>query len=220
MTVWDYLARRWPDVLRFTLEHLLLVGVSVVLATVIGIVLGMLAYRNRLATAALLTTSSSAFTIPALAYFGVLVFIVGLGFTPSVIVLTIYAVLPIVRNTVTGLQEVPAAVVRSARGMGMSRTQRLVRIELPLAWPVILAGMRVAAVMTTGIAAIAAWVAGPGLGRMIFRALGSIGSPRAVPEGLIGTVLVVLVALVLDGALRGLGRLTTPGSMPASGGAR
>lgn len=210
MTVWDYLTRRWDDVLRFTVEHLVLVGVSVLIATLLGVTLGALVYRQRLATSALLTTTSYAFTIPALAYFAVLVFVVGLGFVPSVIVLVIYALLPIVRNTVTGLREVPAAVVKSATGMGMGRLQRLLRIELPLAWPVILAGVRVATVMTVGIAAIAAWVSGPGLGVEIFGALGAIGSARAVPQAVVGTVGVIVVALLLDLALVVLGRLTTP----------
>ncbi|HEX2029058.1 MAG TPA: ABC transporter permease [Nitriliruptorales bacterium] len=223
MTIWTYLARRWPEVLQLTVEHALLVGVAVLLATLIGVTLGTLVYRSGLATSALLTTTNSAFTIPALAYFGVLVFLVGLGFVPSVIVLTIYALLPIVRNTVTGLREVPSAVVKSATGMGMGRLQRLLRIELPLAWPVILSGMRVASVMTVGIAAIAAWVAGPGLGRLIFGGLAALGSPRAVPQAVAGTVGVVLVALVLDATLGAVGKLTTPKALrgtPAAGGAR
>lgn len=210
MTVWDYLARRWTDVAQLTVEHLVLVGVSILIATVLGVALGALAYRSRVATTALLTSTSYAFTIPALAYFGVLVFLVGLGFTPSVIVLVIYALLPIVRNTVTGLREVPAAVVKSATGMGMGRLQRLLRIELPLAWPVILSGVRVATVMTVGIAAIAAWVSGPGLGVEIFGALSAIGSARAVPQAIVGTVGVIVIALILDAVLLGLGRLTTP----------
>lgn len=210
MTVWDYLARRWTDVLQFTLEHLVLVGLSIIIATVLGIVLGALVYRSGWATSLLLTTTSYAFTIPALAYFGVLVFLVGLGYTPSVIVLVIYALLPIVRNTVTGLRGVSPAIVKAATGMGMGRFQRLLRIELPLAWPVVLSGVRVATVMTVGIAAIAAWVGGPGLGVEIFGALSAIGSARAEAQAIVGTVGVIVVALALDGALLWIGRLTTP----------
>lgn len=209
MTIGTYLDRRWPEVLRFTLEHAVLVAISVGIATALGLTLGTLVYRNRQATSALLVVTSSAFTVPALAYFGILVFLVGLGFTPSVIVLTIYALLPIARSTVTGLREVDPAAVRSAQGMGMSRLQRLRRIELPLAWPVVLAGMRVSTVMTVGIAAIAAWVSGPGLGAEIFGGLSALGSARAVPQAVVGTVGVIVVALVLDGLLVGLGRLTT-----------
>lgn len=209
MTIWTYLDRRWPEVLGFTLEHMLLVAISVAIATALGVGLGTLVYRNRQATSAMLVVTSSAFTVPALAYFGILVFLVGLGFKPSVIVLTIYALLPIARNTVTGLREVDPAAVRSAQGMGMSRLQRLTRIELPLAWPVILAGMRVATVMTVGIAAIAAWVSGPGLGAEIFGGLAALGSARAVPQAVVGTVGVIVVAFALDGLLVGVGKLTT-----------
>jgi osmoprotectant transport system permease protein len=147
--------------------------------------------------------------VPALAYFTVLVGVFGLGFTPSVIVLAIYALLPIVRNTVTGLREVDPAIVRSATGMGMGRTQTLLRIELPLAWPVIVSGIRVGTVLSVGIAAIAAYISGPGLGREIFGGLGALGSARAVPQAVVGTVAVIVVALVLDAVLALVGRLTT-----------
>jgi osmoprotectant transport system permease protein len=139
----------------------------------------------------------------------VLVGIFGLGFTPSVIVLAIYGLLPIVRNTVTCLREVDPAVVKSATGMGMRRWQTLLRIELPLAWPVIMSGIRVGTVLTVGIAAIAAYISGPGLGREIFGGLGALGSARAVPQAVVGTVGTILIALALDAVLVVVSRLTT-----------
>lgn len=210
MTLRAYLERRWDTVLQLTLEHILLVAIAVVIAVVVGVFLGTLVYRDRRATALLLNFTNAAFTVPALAYFTVLVAIVGLGFAPSVIVLTIYALLPIVRNTVTGLQEVNPAVIRSAQGMGLARLQLLTRIELPLAWPVILGGIRVGAVLTVGIAAIAAYISGPGLGREIFGGLGALGSARAVPQAVVGTIAIILIALLIDALLVLLGRLTTP----------
>ncbi len=210
MTVWDYLERRWDTVLELTVEHVVLVAISVSIAVVVGFVLAALVYRDRRATALLLNVTNGSFTVPALAYFTVLVGIVGLGFTPSVIVLAIYALLPIVRNTVTGLQEVDPAIVKSATGMGLGRLQRLTRIELPLAWPVILAGIRVGTVLTVGIAAIAAYISGPGLGREIFGGLGALGSARAIPQAIVGTVAIIFVALLLDALLVLAGRLTTP----------
>lgn len=209
MSITGYLERRWDTVLELTLEHVVLVAVSVAIAVVIGVFLATLVYRSRRATTLLLNLTNGLFTVPALAYFTLLVALVGLGFTPSVIVLAIYALLPIVRNTVTGLREVDPAIVRSATGMGMGRLQRLTRIELPLAWPVILAGIRVGTVLTVGIAAIAAYVSGPGLGREIFGGLSALQSARAVPQATVGTIGVILVALVLDAALVGVGRLTT-----------
>lgn len=210
MSVSDYLARRWDVVLRLTIEHLIAVGMAVGIATVLGILLAILAYRNDRAVAVLLVVVNTVFTVPALAYFGALILIVGLGWTAAIIVLVIYALLPIVRNTVTGLREVDPAVVRAATGMGMSRVQRLIRIELPLAYPVILSGLRVATVLIVGIAAIGSYIAGPGLGELIFSGLSSLGSVRAVPEIIIGTVAIVLVALLLDAMLALLGRLSTP----------
>lgn len=209
MTVPEYLERRWDVVLRLTLEHLLAVGIAVGFATVLGILLAILTYRSDRAVAVLLVVVNTLFTVPALAYFGALIVIVGLGWTAAITVLAIYALLPIVRNTVTGLREVDPAIVRAATGMGMSKTQRLVRVELPLAYPVILSGLRVATVLIVGIAAIGSYVAGPGLGELIFSGLSSLGSVRAVPEIIIGTVSIVLVALVLDAMLALLGRLST-----------
>lgn len=209
MTVWGYLERRWDTVIQLTLEHIVLVLISVAMAVVVGVFLGMLVYRNRRATALLLNVTNATFTVPALAYFTVLVAFFGLGWTPSVIVLAIYALLPIVRNTVTGLREVNPAIIRSATGMGMGRVQLLTRIELPLAWPVILNGIRVGAVLTVGIAAIAAYISGPGLGREIFGGLGALGSARAIPQAVVGTVGIIFVALLLDAFIVVVGRLTT-----------
>ena len=209
MSIWTYLERRWPELLQLTLEHILAVALAVGVATVVGVVLGCLVYRSDRGVGALLNVTSTLFTIPALAYFGLLVAIFGLGLTPTIIVLFIYALMPIVRNTVTGLREVDPAIVRSARGMGMGNFQRLLRIELPLAWPVVISGIRVGTILIVGIAAIGSYVDGPGLGSEIFGGLGALGSVRAVPQATAGTLGVILVALVLDGALVGVQRLTT-----------
>jgi osmoprotectant transport system permease protein len=210
VSVGDYLARRWDVVLQLTIEHLIAVAMAVTIATAIGVTLAVLVYRNDRAVTILLVTTSTLFTVPALAYFGALIVIVGLGWTAAITVLSIYALLPIVRNTVTGLREVDPAIVRAATGMGMSRMQQLFRVELPLAYPVILSGLRVATVLIVGIAAMAAYVAGPGLGELIFSAISSLGSARAEPEIIIGTVTIVFVALLLDALLALLARYTTP----------
>lgn len=210
MSVAEYLERRWDTVLELTIEHLLAVVISVGIATVIGVLLAVAVYRRDRAVTLLLVGTSMLFTVPALAYFGALLALMGLGWTPAITVLAIYALLPIVRNTVTGLREVDPAVVRAAAGMGMGRAERLVRIELPLAYPVILSGIRVATVLIVGIAAIGSWVSGPGLGAEIFGGLGAIGSARAGAQVTVATVAIVAVALLLDGALALLGRVTTP----------
>src|SRR5262249_56281376 len=102
-------------------------------------------------------------TVPSLALFGLLIPLLGLGLAPAIAALVLYAIFPILRNTITGLESVPSAVEEAARGMGLSRLSRIRRIRLPLAWPVVLTGVRLSTIMTVGIAAIAAAVAGPGL---------------------------------------------------------
>ena len=210
MSVWDYLERRWDTVLELTIEHLLLVAGSVALAAVVGIALGVMVHQRPRAAQALIVTTGALFTVPSLAYFSVFMVFLGLGVQPSVLTLVIYALLPIVRNTVTGLAEVDKAMVRSARGMGMGRAQILARIELPLAAPVILSGVRVATVLTVGIAAVAAYIGGPGLGSEIFGGLRSIGSVRAIPQATVGVAAIVAVTIILDLIVAMGGRLLTP----------
>jgi osmoprotectant transport system permease protein len=211
MTVWEYLERRWPVVLDLTLEHLGIVVLSVVIATVLAAGLAALTYQNDAATSTLMTATNTLYTVPSLSYFTVLFPLVGLGLLPAVLVTVLYALLPIVRNALTGLREVDEAIVRAAKGMGMGRWQRLWRIDLPLAWPVILSGVRVATVLTAGIATIGAYVDGPGLGALLFEALKAVGSSRALPQASVAIAAIVLVALLLDSFLHHVvARYTTP----------
>ncbi|VFA99482.1 Putative osmoprotectant uptake system permease protein yehW [Nocardia cyriacigeorgica] len=121
----------------------------------------------------------------------------------------LYALLPILRNTIVGLAAVDPAITDAARGVGMNRLRLLARIELPLAWPAILTGIRISTQMLMGILAIAAYAKGPGLGNLILTGLTRLGTPNAVPQALTGTVLIVVLALTLDGLLLLLGRITT-----------
>jgi osmoprotectant transport system permease protein len=141
---------------------------------------------------------------------GLLIAPLGFGVAPAVAVVTFFAVLPILRNAVVGLTGIDPAVVESARGIGMGRVRTLLRVELPLAWPVILGGIRVSAQMVMGIAAVAAYVLGPGLGGFIFSGLSRLGGANATESVVTGVVGVVLLALLLDLVLVGIGRLTTP----------
>ncbi|MFA9429998.1 ABC transporter permease [Egicoccus sp. AB-alg2] len=210
VTVWDYLERRWDTVLELAIEHLLLVLGSVLIATIIGVGLGLLVHRHRAASTVLVTVTNTAFTVPSLAYFSVFLVWFGLGLQPSVWTLVIYALLPIVRNTITGLAQVDQAIVRAATGMGMGRGQALLRIELPLALPVIMSGVRIGAVLTVGIAAVAAYVGGPGLGSEIFGGLGAIGSARGVPQAIVGTLAIVVVTVIVDLMMAASHRVLTP----------
>jgi osmoprotectant transport system permease protein len=136
--------------------------------------------------------------------------VTGIGFRTAVLGLWAYSLLPVLRNTLAGLDGVDRAVVEAARGMGMSPAQVLLRVELPLAWPVIVAGIRVSTQLIVGIAAIAAYVAGPGLGNDIFDGLSRMGSANAINLALGGTLGVIVLALLFDAALLVVGRLTTP----------
>jgi len=204
-----FLSRRWPEILQLMFQHLAVVAVSLVLATVVGIGIGALVWNRPVGRAVSITAAGIALTIPSLAMLAILSPVLGLGWGPTIVALVFYSLLPIIRNTVVGLREVRPEVLESARGMGMVSFRVLWRIQLPIAWPVILTGVRVAAQLTIGIAAIAAYVAGPGLGQYIFRGLSSLGSKNALNYALVGTVGVVILALVVDALFVLITRLTT-----------
>ena len=206
LTFW---ARRWDDILELLLEHLSVVALALGLALIIGVGVGMLVWDKPISRSVVIATAGVALTIPSLALLALLIPSFGLGWTPTVIALVMYSLLPIVRNTIVGLREVPPAVMESARGMGMNPFRVLVLIQLPLAWPIILTGVRVAAQLTIGIAAIAAYVAGPGLGTYIFQGLSSLGSVNALNFALTGTLGVVLLALIVDALFVAITRYST-----------
>lgn len=204
-----YLSSRWENLLELAVAHALVVLLSLVIATAIGVTAGVLVYRRERAAEVVLAVASTFLTIPSFALFGLLVPVLGLGWTPTVFALVMYALLPIMRNTVVGLRSVDPAITESAQGMGMSGSQRLLRIELPLAWPVILTGMRVATLIIVGIAAVAAYVNGPGLGTDIFTGISRIGSAVALNQVLGAVLAIVLLALLYDAFFAVLGKLTT-----------
>lgn len=205
----SYLRDEWPELLDLTVEHARVVVVAMALATVIGVGLGVLTYRTPPAARAVLTVAATFLTIPSFALFGLFIPLLGLGYRPTVVALVLYALLPIVRNTVTGLRSVDPAVTESAMGMGLSRIQRLRRVELPLAWPVIVTGVRVATLMIVGITAVAAIVNGPGLGDPIFQGLRSTGTQRGFNLAFGGTLGVIVLALAFDALFLLIARSTT-----------
>jgi osmoprotectant transport system permease protein len=163
----EYLSTSWDHIFELAVGHAVLVAISLAIAIVIGVSLGVLVYRRERAANIALGVTSTFLTIPSFALFGLFIPIFGLGYTPAVVALVMYALLPILRNTVTGLRSVDPAISESAQGMGMNYWQRLLRVDMPLAWPVIIAGVRVSTMLLMGIAAIAAVVNGPGLGEDI-----------------------------------------------------
>jgi osmoprotectant transport system permease protein len=210
VTFWEYLGDRHRQLLTDAFQHASAVFQCMVAATVLGVLIAVLTYRSDWAGNLATTATSTVLTIPSLAMIGLLVPVVGLGVPPTVIALTLYGLLPVVRNAVAGLRGVDPSLVEAARGIGMSRSMRLLRVELPLAWPPILTGIRVSTQMLMGIAAIAAYASGPGLGNEIFRGIASLGSGNALNQVLAGTLGIVVLALLFDAAYVLLGRLTIP----------
>lgn len=205
-----YLEFTWEDLVQLAIDHAVIVAISVLLATVIGMGLGVATYRTERPRELVLAVTSTFLTLPSLALFTLLIQVplLGLGAKSVVVALVMYGLLPIVRNTIVGLREVDPAIVESAQGMGMTRAERLWRIELPLAWPVVLTGVRVATLLLIGIAAIGAYINGPGLGEPIFGA--SVGSASAGNQVLAGTLGVVVLAILFDLVYVVIFRFTIP----------
>ena len=195
------------ETLAQTLTYVVLVTIS---ASIVAIVLGVATRHNPFAKELSLSIASVFLTIPSLALFTIFIPIVGLGFAPSFIALFLYALLPIMRNTVAGLDSVDSSILESAKGMGLTSGQILLKVQLPLAWPIMLAGIRVSALLTVGISAIATLVAGGGLGDFIKSGLARLPLPNSLEAIWTGVILSLALALVVDFILRTVGRFTNP----------
>lgn len=213
----DFVAGRWEDILFRSYQHVSLVVQSVLLATIIAILLAVLVADRpgagawvRRSRTGVNYLSAVGLTLPSLALLGLALPVFGIGVGPAVFIVAFYATLPILRNAVVGLAGVDPHLVESARGMGMSPLSTFLRVRLPLAWPVILAGLRVSTQMSMGVAAIAAYALGPGLGGYIYTGIAQIGGVNALNYALVGTIGIVILALLLDLALVVLGRFSTP----------
>ncbi|OLO98732.1 ABC transporter permease [Mycolicibacterium porcinum] len=210
MGFFEFVRDRWSVLSFLAYQHMSLVVQTLLIATAAALLVGVLIYRSPWGSALGNTLTSVGLTIPSYALLGVLVGIVGIGVLPSVIMLVFFGFLPILRNVLVGLAGVDRTLIESARGMGMGRLATLVRLELPLAWPVIMTGVRVSAQMLMGIAAIAAYALGPGLGGYIFSGISRTGGANATNSIVAGTVGILILAIVLDTVLNVITRLTTP----------
>lgn len=209
MNFLEFLVNRADDMLELGLQHAAIVGAAVLIATVIGVGLGVATYRTERPREIVLAVTGTFLTIPSFALFILMLGPLGLGWRPVLVALVLYGLLPVVRNTITGLREVDQAIIESAKGMGLNRRQRLLKIELPLAWPVVITGVRVSTLVLLGIAAIGAIVNGPGYGELIFTGLARVGTPVAVNMVLAGTLGVIVLAIIFDVIFYVIKRLTT-----------
>ncbi len=208
MNLFEYISDRWDRLALQGLLHVSAVVQCTIIAAVLGVVIGVAVYRSPVGSAVATALASTILTVPSFALLGLLIPVFGLGANTTVVALVLYALLPIVRNTIVGLGGVDPAVSDAARGIGMGRFGVLTRVELRLAWPAILAGMRVATQMLMGIAVIAAYAKGPGLGSEVFSGLTNAGSTNSLNQALTGTLGVVVLALVLDAVYVLINRLT------------
>lgn len=194
MSTLQFIMDNFNQVMYLTWEHIWIVGMALLIATPIGVTLGILITRHEQFASRVLNGANILMTIPSLALFGLMLPILaiinmGLGKVPAVIALVLYSQLPIIRNTYTAIKNVPPSLVDAGMGMGMSKWKLLREVEIPLAMPLIIAGLRTAAVMNIGVAAIA----------------------RVYPEMIMsGAILVSLLAIIVDGGMALLERMATP----------
>jgi osmoprotectant transport system permease protein len=196
MSFFRFILQNYAQILELTVEHLWLVGLSTLLAALIGIPLGIvIAHRTGL-NKPVLASANIIQTVPSLALFGFLLPVPWLGDRAdrlAILALTLYALLPIIRNTYTGIRGVDPAVMEAGRGMGLTKSQLLFQVELPLAVSVILSGVRTAVVISVGLATIAAAIGAGGLGEFIFRGLAMVDN-RVILAGAVPAAILALLA--------------------------
>jgi len=211
MGVLRFIEKNLDQVLFLSSEHIFMVGLSLIIGTAIGVPLGILITKKANLAKRVINSANIIMTVPSIALFGLMMPILaligeGLGKVPAIVALVLYSQLPIIRNTYVAIKNVPTSVRDAGKGMGMSKWELLREVEIPIAMPVIIAGLRTAAVMNIGIAAIAAYIGAGGLGVYIQQ-----GIDRVYPEMIIsGALLVSLFAILIDGLMAGVEYLLTP----------
>ena len=210
MNIWQQLVEqtqlRWGEVLEATFVHIQLVFFSMIIATILAVTLGIVVTRVPWLKTIVLGGTGVLQTVPSLALLGFMIPIFGIGVNTAIAALFLYSLLPIMRNTYTGIKDVDKATIEAARGVGMTNMQILFKVELPLAIPVMMAGIRTAAVINVGNATLAAFIGAGGLGDFIF-----LGITRGI-DGLIllGAIPATLLAIVLETFFSAVEKWTTP----------
>jgi len=206
LSILSYFMSNLRLIFKLTLEHIEVAMMAVVISTLIGVAIGILITRIKKLVTPVIGIAGVIYTIPSLALFGMLIPFIGIGVKPAVIALILYGQLALIRNTYVGITQIDRAVIEAGKGMGMSSWQFLRMVELPLALPVIMAGVRTAAVMNIGTATIAAYIGAGGLGWLIFRGIASVYTEQIIA----GAVPVILLAIGTDYFFVLLERFLTP----------
>lgn len=203
---WAWIASNVGALVDATLDHVVLTGIAIAVGFALSLALAVVIHRDRRLYAPITGTAGVLYTIPSLALFALLVPITGLSLLTAEIGLVSYTLLILTRSIVGGLDAVPREVVEAADGMGYSRRQRLIRVDLPLAVPLIVAGLRIATVTTIGLVMVTALIGEGGLGQLMLRGF----SFRNYTAVYVGAIVTVGLAVIADLAIIGLGRLATP----------
>lgn len=206
MTFLDYLRANIDTIASATLRHVYITVTAVIISIVTGISIGMLIAKHKRLASIIIGITGIIYTIPSLALLGILVSFVGFGIKPTIIALVLYSQLMIIRNTYVGINSVDPAIVEASIGMGMTRFQLLRMVELPLALPIIMAGVKNIAVMTIGIAAIAALIGAGGLGGLIYKGIFRVDYKLILS----GVIVMSLLSIVLEFLLGKVGDHFTP----------
>jgi osmoprotectant transport system permease protein len=198
--IFIYMGNNWEHLLELSFEHILMVGYGILMAIVVGVPLGIVCAKNEKLAPIILSAANVIQIIPSLALLAILMLYFGLGFTTVVIGLFLYSLLPIIRNTYVGLKEVDEHVLEAGTGVGMTSIQLLTKIQLPLSLPFMMAGLRVAAVIAVGVASIAPYIGGDGLGREIVSGINGRDNIK-IYAGAIPAALIAIIADIFLGKL-------------------
>lgn len=209
MSAIEYCIKNIGLILKLTVDHIEITLIAVSISTVIGVAIGIFITRHQRAAGAVIGIAGILYTIPSLALFGMLIPFIGIGLKPTLIALILYSQLALVRNTFVGIVHIDPSIREAGKGMGMSNWQFLRMVEIPVALPVIMAGIRTAAVMNIGTATIAAYIGAGGLGWLIFRGIASVNSDQIIA----GAVPVILLAVGVDYLFILLERALTPAGL-------
>ncbi|WP_312815454.1 ABC transporter permease [Sedimentibacter sp.] len=194
MDIFNFFINRIETIIKLTSQHFFMVLTAMIISIVIGVIVGILITYNEKAAEVVLHITKILMTIPSLALFAILIPIFRIGATPAIIGIVLYTQLPIVRNVYTGIKNINPSIIEAARGMGMSRFKITFKIKLPLALPVLIAGIRTAVVMGVGMGAIASYVGAGGLGDYVFQGIQRTNDKMII----IGALMISLMAILVD----------------------
>ncbi|MED1792074.1 ABC transporter permease [Brevibacillus nitrificans] len=197
MNAFEFISRYGGQILELTGEHLYMSAIAILLAIVIGVPLAVFMTRNPKIAVTIQTIINTVQTIPTISLLLIIMIFLGLGYSTAIVALVLYSLLPIVQNTYAGLENVDKSMIEAGTGMGMTRLQLLTYVKLPLALPIILAGVRIAAVVAVGSATIATFVGAGGLGEMIMRGISTTDDQKILAGAIPAAVLVVIVDMLI-----------------------